>query len=118
MPGSMWMSGTIPEKRRTGDSNWEVRIFSSEQVGSGCDSSMECSLLGAFIPPMLTGTFNTCLDSSKYAAVIRSEILEGAKVGVNGTPSMFIKGRFLSGDQPYDDLAKMIDDELNRAAKK
>ena len=65
-----------------------------------------------------TGTFNTCLDSSKYAASIKNEILEGAKVGVNGTPSMFINGRFLSGDQPYDDIAKMIDDELSRAAKK
>jgi protein-disulfide isomerase len=65
-----------------------------------------------------TGTFNTCLDSSKYAAAIKNEILEGAKVGVNGTPSMFINGRFLSGDQPYDDIAKMIDDELTRAAKK
>ena len=65
-----------------------------------------------------SGMFDTCLDSSKYAAVIKNEILEGAKVGVNGTPSMFINGRFLSGDQPYDDVAKLIDDELNRAAKK
>ena len=64
-----------------------------------------------------TGTFNTCLDSNKYAAIIKNEILEGAKVGVNGTPSMFINGRFLSGDQPYDDIAKLIDDELSRAAK-
>jgi hypothetical protein len=31
---------------------------------------------------------------------------------------VFINGRFLSGDQPYDDLAKMIDDELSRAARK
>jgi protein-disulfide isomerase len=65
-----------------------------------------------------TGTFNTCLDSSKYAALIKNEILEGAKVGVNGTPSMFINGRFLSGDQPYDDVAKLIEDELSRAARK
>jgi protein-disulfide isomerase len=67
---------------------------------------------------MNAGTFNTCLDSSKYATIIKNEILEGAKVGVNGTPSVFINGRFLSGDQPYDDLAKMIDDELSRAARK
>ena len=65
-----------------------------------------------------TATFNTCLDSSKYAPVIKSEILEGAKVGVNGTPALFINGRFLSGDQPYEDIAKIIDDELSRAGKK
>jgi protein-disulfide isomerase len=67
---------------------------------------------------MNTATFNACLDSSKYAAGIKSEILEGAKVGVSGTPSLFINGRFLSGDQPYEDLAKIIDDELSRAGKK
>jgi len=65
-----------------------------------------------------TVTFNACLDSSKYASNIKNEILEGAKVGVNGTPSMFVNGRFLSGDQPYDDLAKMIDEELSKAGKK
>ena len=62
--------------------------------------------------------FNACLDSSKYASNIKNEILEGAKLGVNGTPSMFINGRFLSGDQPYEDLAKLIDEELIRAGKK
>jgi protein-disulfide isomerase len=65
-----------------------------------------------------TATFNACLDSSKYAPVIKSEILEGAKVGVSGTPSMFINGRFLSGDQPYDDIARIIEDELSRSGKK
>jgi protein-disulfide isomerase len=65
-----------------------------------------------------TATFNACLDTSKHAAGIKNEILEGAKVGVNGTPTLFINGRFLSGDQPYEDLAKIIDDELSRAAKR
>jgi protein-disulfide isomerase/Skp family chaperone for outer membrane proteins len=65
-----------------------------------------------------TATFNTCLDSNKYAGAIRSEIIEGSKVGVSGTPAMFINGRFLSGNQPYDDIAKVIDDELTRAAAK
>ena len=65
-----------------------------------------------------TTAFDSCLDSSKYAAKIKDEILEGAKVGVNGTPSLFINGRFLSGDQPYEDIARMIDDELSRAGKR
>jgi len=65
-----------------------------------------------------TTTFNSCLDSSKHAGEIRNEILEGAKVGVSGTPAMFINGRFLSGNQPYDDIAKIIDDELTRASSR
>jgi hypothetical protein len=30
---------------------------------------------------------------------------------------MFINGRFLGGNQPYDEIAKIIDDELLRLGK-
>ena len=62
-------------------------------------------------------SFSTCLDSGKYAAAIRDSILEGSKVGVEGTPALFINGRYLSGNQPYDAIAKIIDDELVRSGK-
>lgn len=62
-------------------------------------------------------TFSACLDSGKYAASIRESIAEGSKVGVDGTPALFINGRFLGGNQPYDEIAKIVDDELVRAGK-
>lgn len=62
-------------------------------------------------------TFSSCLDSGKYAAIIRDSIVEGSKAGVDGTPALFINGRYLGGNQPYDEIAKIIDDELLRAAK-
>jgi len=62
-------------------------------------------------------TFSSCLDSGKYAGAIRDSIAEGSKVGVDGTPAMFINGRFLGGNQPYDEIAKIIDDELVRSGK-
>ena len=65
-----------------------------------------------------TAKFNTCLDSSKYAAAIRSDIAEGVKVGVSGTPAFFVNGRFFSGNQPYEEIQKVIDDELQRIAAK
>ena len=39
---------------------------------------------------------------------------EAASLGVTGTPSFFINGRFLSGAQPADAFKRLIDEELGR----
>ena len=56
--------------------------------------------------------FNECLDSSKYAEAVMNDLEAGGQVGVSGTPALFINGRFLSGAQPYEALATVIDAEL------
>jgi protein-disulfide isomerase len=61
-----------------------------------------------------TAKFNECLDSGREAAAIQSDIQEGARAGVTGTPAMFINGRLLSGNQPYSEIKEVIDDELQR----
>lgn len=40
------------------------------------------------------------------------ELQEGQQIGVTGTPAFFINGRFLSGAQPFENFAKIIDEEL------
>ena len=62
-------------------------------------------------------TFSSCLDSGKHAAIIRDSIAEGSTAGVDGTPALFINGRYLGGNQPYDEIAKIIEDELTRSGK-
>jgi predicted DsbA family dithiol-disulfide isomerase len=62
-------------------------------------------------------TFATCLDSGKHAAAVRESIVEGSKAGVDGTPALFINGRFLAGNQPYGEIEKVIEDELARVTK-
>jgi protein-disulfide isomerase len=57
-------------------------------------------------------TFNECLDSSRYAEAVVADLQAGSAVGVTGTPAFFINGRFISGAQPYADIAKLIDEEL------
>jgi protein-disulfide isomerase len=56
--------------------------------------------------------FNECLDSSKYAEAVMNDQESGSQIGVSGTPALFINGRFLSGAQPYEQLAAVIDEEL------
>jgi protein-disulfide isomerase len=58
--------------------------------------------------------FNQCLDSSKYAAKIREDITAGTAAGVNGTPALFVNGRFLNGAVPFKEIQKLIEDELAR----
>jgi protein-disulfide isomerase/Skp family chaperone for outer membrane proteins len=64
-----------------------------------------------------SSAFATCLDSGKHANVVRDSVNEASKLGIDGTPAMFINGRYLGGNQPYDAIAKVIDDELVRTGK-
>ncbi len=41
---------------------------------------------------------------------------EGATLGVSGTPAAFINGRFLNGARPYEEVAALSRDELQRIA--
>ncbi|MDT8437265.1 MAG: thioredoxin domain-containing protein [Gemmatimonadota bacterium] len=59
--------------------------------------------------------FDQCLDSSEKAAVVAADLQAGRRLGVSGTPALYINGRQLQGAQPYDVIARVIDDELRRA---
>ena len=61
--------------------------------------------------------FNTCLDTGRYAERVQQGIKEGRARGVNSTPTIFINGRMLTGAQPYEVFAAVIDDELARSKK-
>ena len=57
-------------------------------------------------------TFEKCLTSNQYAEQVRQDVMAGTVVGVTGTPAVFINGRPLVGNIPYDQLVEIIDDEL------
>jgi len=58
--------------------------------------------------------FAACLDGDKYAAKVAADLAAGSAAGVNGTPALFVNGRFLSGAVPFEQIAKLVDDELAR----
>jgi protein-disulfide isomerase len=65
----------------------------------------------------LADGFDQCLDSGKFASQVAEDLREGRAAGVTGTPAMFINGRFVSGAVPFDQIAKLIEDELEREAQ-
>jgi protein-disulfide isomerase len=61
-----------------------------------------------------TDTFNSCLDGNKYKQQISTEQADGAKKGVNGTPTFFLK--YLDKEEVVSvtDLKAKIEDALNK----
>jgi protein-disulfide isomerase len=45
---------------------------------------------------------------------VEADMAEADALGVNMTPSFFINGRFIRGAQPFETLAKVIDEELTK----
>ena len=62
--------------------------------------------------------FNACLDSGRYGSRVQEHVTAGTQLGINSTPAVFINGRAITGAQPYEVFASVIDDELERAARK
>ena len=57
-------------------------------------------------------SFEACLTTGKFRSAVQSDYQDGVKAGVNGTPSFFINGIYLNGNQPTAEFARIIDDEL------
>jgi protein-disulfide isomerase len=60
--------------------------------------------------------FAQCLDSGRYQAQVNSDIEEGTRLGVTGTPTFFLNGRLLVGAQPFAEFQRLIESELARKA--
>ena len=63
-----------------------------------------------------TAAFNQCLDSGRHAAQWKKDASEGERYGVSSTPAFFVNGRMVVGAQPYESFARIVDEELARAA--
>lgn len=68
--------------------------------------------------------FQDCMDSDKYSNKVKSDLAEGQKAGVTGTPSFFLGVtnpkdsnvqivKVIKGAQPYANFKQAIDDALS-----
>jgi len=91
---------------------WEMHdAMFKDQAGLAVDGLKSKA---AGITGINAASFNSCLDSGKETPAVQSDMKAGTKAGVNGTPAMFVNGRFISGVVSADDLSKVIDEELKR----
>jgi len=59
--------------------------------------------------------FSAARGSDKTRTRIQEDMQLGAKVGANGTPTLFVNCRQIIGAQPYENFKKMVDEELAKA---
>lgn len=58
--------------------------------------------------------FQEAIDTERPKAAIDADLAEARTIGVTGTPAFFVNGRFLSGAKPFEEFAKVINEELTK----
>lgn len=97
------------------DKFWEYHnILFSNQDQLGTDLTELRTVLIDFATELEldVAAFTECYDSDRYVTEILLDRGDGEAAGMRGTPGFLINGRFLSGAQPYEAFAAVIDDEL------
>jgi len=59
--------------------------------------------------------FRSDMNSAGVKGKVTADQAEAAKLGITGTPSFFVNGRYLSGAQPYESFRRLIEEELKRS---
>jgi protein-disulfide isomerase len=91
---------------------WQMhdRLFANQKSLAVADLKRYAGELG-----LKEDAFSQCLDSGLQAAHWQRNKEDGARYGVSGTPAFFVNGRPLSGAQPFEAFAQIVDEELERA---
>lgn len=92
---------------------WELHdaMFADQSKLSVADLKSTAESIG-----LEAEAFSQCLDNAEYAEEVQADLDAGAALGVTGTPALFVNGRPLPGGAvPFDQVAELIDDELERA---
>lgn len=62
--------------------------------------------------------FASCLDSGRHQERVEADLTAGQRVGVRGTPALFVNGRPVDGGAvPFETIAEIIDEELARGER-
>jgi protein-disulfide isomerase len=90
---------------------WEFHdhVFSAQDAAASTPLEDYAKALGIKPPP-----FVECVKSKRYGQAVMDGQDAGNSLGVEATPTFFVNGRVISGAQPFDVFARIIDDELLR----
>jgi len=62
-----------------------------------------------------TAAFDKCLDTGAKADVVKTNLSDAQMLSLQGTPSFFVNGRYVSGSPSYERLRSVIEEELSAA---
>ena len=81
------------------------------RAGGGLGGGLDDRQRAAGADPAATAT---CAASPQAKADVIQSYELGVANGVTGTPTLFINGRKIVGNQPYGKIREIIEDELTR----
>jgi protein-disulfide isomerase len=62
--------------------------------------------------------FDSCLDTGKFTARVQDDVKVATRLGINGTPALFVNGvRIEGGAVPFESVKQAIDKELARSTR-
>ena len=60
--------------------------------------------------------FATCVEERRYEDFVQADFEAGQAAGVTGTPAFFVNGIALRGARDADEISRIVEEELARAA--
>ncbi len=60
--------------------------------------------------------FDECFNTGAQSSGVQKDLQEARQLGLNGTPSFFVNGRFISGAVDYTTLRDMVRQQLNSSS--
>jgi protein-disulfide isomerase len=61
--------------------------------------------------------FDASLDSGKFAEKVQRDVIDGHKLGINGTPTLYINGKRVS-DHSYENMKSVIEAALKQTSQR
>jgi protein-disulfide isomerase len=62
------------------------------------------------------GRFDRDVADGSVQKRIAEDTAEAARLGVTGTPAFFVNGRYLKGAVPFEDIKKLLDEDLGKTS--
>ncbi|MFK7896057.1 MAG: DsbA family protein [Myxococcota bacterium] len=92
---------------------WEMHdlIFANQRDLSAATFEKYAQQLGLNVEK-----FKSDSASADVKKRVADDLREASKLGITGTPSFFINGRYLSGAQPFANFKRLIDEALEKAS--
>lgn len=92
---------------------WPYHDLAFERAAEATPSALRAMAAVVGAEP---SAFGQCLDGRKHRAAVAADIEAGTKLGVTGTPTFFVNGQMLVGNQPFAEFQRIIERELARTA--
>ncbi len=100
---------------------WEMhdRLFYTQDLWNGQATSSPDKKMKGYAQELGLdmGKFSECYDSQVHYPRIKASGEEAGRRGVNETPSFIIGSKLYSGSLPYDQIKKIVDEELAKMPK-